>query len=238
MSGLSLRQFVVDQHCVPWKLRLAVRRMVPWQYRRRLLHGRVNLNTPAAMDQRYRSQGTDFRSMENLYGRLLPLLPSQGRLLDAGCGIAVLLRTIRQRYPQLELHGVDFSPVAVERTREYGFAAQVAVLPDLPYDDGCFDAVTCTEVLEHLDDPAAAVRSFARVLRAGGWLIVSAPQDLDPDHCLEHVQDFDEPALRGCLSQTGLDLVHLESVEREPHRKPGVSWLAVAVKVGSDADRR
>ncbi len=45
----------------------------------------------------------------------------------------------------------------------------------LPFRPGAFDAVKATEVLEHVPDPAAALRECARVLHAGGHLVVTVP---------------------------------------------------------------
>ena len=42
---------------------------------------------------------------------------------------------------------------------------------------GSFDLVFCTEVLEHVSNPFAAVREMHRLLRVGGWLYASAPYD-------------------------------------------------------------
>lgn len=41
--------------------------------------------------------------------------------------------------------------------------------------DASVDVVVCTQVLEHLEDPAGAVCEFLRILKPGGALIVSAP---------------------------------------------------------------
>ncbi len=215
---------------MPWKLRLLARAVIPWRVRRLLLQGRTNFNTPEAMDARYSEQGDDFSSMENLYAHILPMLPRCGRLLDAGCGIGVLLRYIRARLPGLDLHGVDFSAVAVERTNGYGFCARRATLPDLPYPDASFDCVVCTEVLEHLDDPVATMRAFHRVLCPGGRLIVSVPKSMGPDHCREHVQDFSQRSLRRCVIQGGFVVTSISLVDREPLHKPGASYLALAMR--------
>ena len=240
MAGSSFRQFVVEQHGIPWKLRLLVRRLVPWRLRRRVARGRTNLNRPETMDATYAALDDDFSSMDNLYDQLLPLLPERGKLLDVGCGIGVLLRRVRDRYPELGLCGVDFSAVGVERTRGYGFEAARTVLPEIPHPDRSVDCVTATEVLEHLDDPLAAVRSFHRVLTSGGRVVVSVPVGMGPDFCDEHVQDFAEPILRKLLTDGGFTVESIETVIREPERCDAASLLAVAIKVdsagGYDAD--
>lgn len=226
----DMREFVFKQYCIPWKIRLLVKYVVPWKIRRYLLYGRVNLNSPEAMDLRYSMQDDTFVSMENLYEYIIGLLPHKGRVLDAGCGIAVLLRMIRDRRPDLELYGIDFSQVAVARTRRYGFKAELAVLPDIPYPSGFFDVIISTEVLEHLERPDETVRSFFRVLKSAGRVIVSVPKGMGPDHCIEHLHDFDKDTLTCLFSDNGFVVEHLALVEREPHRKPGASYVLVASK--------
>jgi SAM-dependent methyltransferase len=45
----------------------------------------------------------------------------------------------------------------------------------LPFGDACFDRVICSEVLEHVADPARVALELARVLKPGGLLAVSVP---------------------------------------------------------------
>ncbi|MBK7933886.1 MAG: class I SAM-dependent methyltransferase [Acidobacteria bacterium] len=45
----------------------------------------------------------------------------------------------------------------------------------LPYKDDSFDYIVCIEGLEHIENPANAIREFSRVLKSGGTLIASVP---------------------------------------------------------------
>jgi SAM-dependent methyltransferase len=51
----------------------------------------------------------------------------------------------------------------------------VSDILDIPEPDGSFDAVLCTEVLEHLPDPVRALDEMARLLRPGGMFVITAP---------------------------------------------------------------
>ena len=51
----------------------------------------------------------------------------------------------------------------------------VSDILDIPEPDASFDAVLCTEVLEHLPDPVRALDEMARLLRPGGIFIITAP---------------------------------------------------------------
>src|SRR5205807_5517070 len=51
----------------------------------------------------------------------------------------------------------------------------VSDITAIPEADGSFDAILCTEVLEHLPEPVLALRELARLLKVGGTLILTAP---------------------------------------------------------------
>jgi SAM-dependent methyltransferase len=71
-----------------------------------------------------------------------------------------------------------FQPPAGSRWVVADLAGDCHVRADvvaLPFRTGAFDAVKATEVLEHVADPAAALRECARVLEAGGHLVMTVP---------------------------------------------------------------
>ncbi|WP_210441254.1 class I SAM-dependent methyltransferase [Nocardioides xinjiangensis] len=100
---------------------------------------------------------------------LLDDLPPGSRLLDVGCGTGTLVQSARAAGH--DALGVEPDPemAAMARART-GPDCEVAVgaLPDLPYADDGFDAVTAGFVLNHVDDPRAGARELARVAAPGG----------------------------------------------------------------------
>jgi ubiquinone/menaquinone biosynthesis C-methylase UbiE len=106
------------------------------------------------------------------------------RILDAGCGRGeVALACARAG---ADVAGVDYSPDAVEITRETlaefpGSDIRVGDVTALPWPDASFDRVQFSDVIEHLDPPQTvpALAEFRRVLRPGGYLLVhTAPNRL------------------------------------------------------------
>jgi ubiquinone/menaquinone biosynthesis C-methylase UbiE len=104
-------------------------------------------------------------------------------ILDAGCGRGeVLLACARAG---AKVAGVDYSQTAVELTKE-----TLADFPDadvrtgdvtaLPWQDGTFDRILFSDVIEHLDPPQTvpALSEFRRVLKPGGYLVVHTAPNL------------------------------------------------------------
>jgi SAM-dependent methyltransferase len=93
----------------------------------------------------------------------------RGRLLDVGCGLKPYGPLLA---PYITEHvGVDHpdSPHALTSVDV------LATAYDIPLEDGSFDTVLMTEVLEHLERPADAVAESFRLLRSGGRLILTTP---------------------------------------------------------------
>lgn len=105
-----------------------------------------------------------------------------GKFLELGCGNGKLLVQLSQRklYDAENIYGIEQSHVAIEPLRPVLPNVRVGNIQErLPYDDGMFDVVVMTEVIEHLLYPWEVVREIRRVLRPGGTLLLSFPNFLN-----------------------------------------------------------
>jgi len=93
-------------------------------------------------------------------------------ILDAGCGTGLNLRHLAAGST-----GIDINPrnVALLKQRLPKHTVIEGDVEALPFAAASFGTVLCTEVLEHVPDPAAALAEFRRVVRPGGVLIGSVP---------------------------------------------------------------
>jgi ubiquinone/menaquinone biosynthesis C-methylase UbiE len=92
--------------------------------------------------------------------------------LDAGCGTGLNLRNL-----PVGSTGIDINPRNIEILRRR-LPKHEIVLGDveaMPFADGSFNTVLCTEVLEHVPDTDKAIAEIRRVLRPGGTFIGSTP---------------------------------------------------------------
>ena len=147
-----------------------------------------------------------------------PAADGSRHVLDAGCGDGAFLEFLRRR--GFRVSGLEVAEAAAARARRRCSDADVRVgsLEDaVPFADAVFDAVWCTEVLEHLFDVHRALGELNRVLKPDGLLMLTTPyhgmaknvliallafeRHFNPD--LSHVRFFTRRSLDRCLRRGG-----------------------------------
>jgi len=111
--------------------------------------------------------------------KTLRKIPKNSRILDAGAG--------EQQYKQFCSHlnyvAQDFAQYDGKGNRKGLHKSSwdqskldiISDITDIPEPDASFDAIMCVEVFEHLPEPIKAIQEFARLLKPGGYLILTAP---------------------------------------------------------------
>src|ERR1035441_8959759 len=108
--------------------------------------------------------------------RTIQAIPAGKRLLDAGAGelrnrpLCAHLDYVSQDLCQYE--GAGDGKALQMGTWDTSMIDIVSDIVAIPAPDASFDVILCTEVLEHLPDPAAALREFSRLLKPDGQLII------------------------------------------------------------------
>jgi 2-polyprenyl-3-methyl-5-hydroxy-6-metoxy-1,4-benzoquinol methylase len=135
------------------------------------------MTIPAA-DVEQRARLSLGRSHQRIYQTVADLLAARGAtgvLADIGCGTGGLWEALRGRFQ---------SCAGVDAVRYDGLPADVAFhaadldATTLPLPDACVDVAAAVEVIEHLENPRRFVRELARIVRSGGWVVVTTPNQL------------------------------------------------------------
>lgn len=104
-------------------------------------------------------------------------LPTGTAILDVGAGQC----RYRELFAHCDYRAQDFGAYPgttdglFQETWAYGELDYASDITSIPVDDASFDAVLCTEVLEHVLHPIEAIGEMSRILRPGGRLYLSAP---------------------------------------------------------------
>ncbi len=103
-------------------------------------------------------------------------LPPSTPILEVGCGDGSFTKELAHFSSQITAIDISGSQIADNAGRLPGIKfLQHDVAERLPFANGAFRVVWCSEVLEHLFDPSFALQEMHRVLRPGGKLLVTVP---------------------------------------------------------------
>jgi SAM-dependent methyltransferase len=149
-------------------------------------------------------------------------------VLDVGCGTGEFTAALVQLGARPV--GVEVAQAALERARARHPGLDFRLVPfegPLPFDDGSFELVWASEVIEHVADTARWLSEVRRVLVPAGRLLLTTPSHGRLRLALTGVERFSEPlgdhlhlytqrSLRTVLDEFGFSDVRVRAVEGPP----------------------
>jgi SAM-dependent methyltransferase len=133
-------------------------------------------------------------------------LPAGSRVLDAGAGQAQYAHHFaRQSYT-----GVDLA--VGDAAWDYGKLQAIADLTALPFAPASFDACLNLVTLEHVREPALAVKEIGRVLKPGGSLLLAVPHEWEVHQAPHDYFRFTRHGIQLLLEQAGFQKIQIDPV--------------------------
>jgi len=149
----------------------------------------------------------------NTWPLVQTLLPPGGRRREVAPGL-------RPRLPLEETQFVDVSGPALAKLAQRGASVVGALITSLPFADASFDLVCALDIVEHVDDDAAALQELSRVARPGAAVLLSVP--LHPelwnafDDFVGHRRRYRPEVLADTLRRHGLTIEHSAAYGMQP----------------------
>jgi len=124
----------------------------------------------------------DIKRLNFIIDTLNKQLPEGAIVLDVGCGNGVISRSLGAK--GFNVYGIDVSEKTIEKARQLNTLSNVKFdvisAEQLVAEGKKYDAVICSEVLEHLNHPAGLLQVLYQSITDNGILIVTVPNGNGP----------------------------------------------------------
>lgn len=125
---------------------------------------------------------------EDSYKLIIDLINSQkinikGKILEAGCGTGAFGKRLLSSFKDINIIGVDISPVMVEKAKDekINYNATLGDLEDKNlFSKEEFDHIFCPFILHHFPDISKVVENFSYWIKKDGYVIIIEPNGDNP----------------------------------------------------------
>lgn len=163
------------------------------------------------------------------------MLPETGKVLDVGCGPGDLFKEVKERRPNLELTGIDFSRTATASAKKQGYNIIRQSVPPLPFKDKEFDVVVGNGIMEHVKEDWYL---FEEMERVGKKILLTVPENEPFDHPMieagEHRHIYRHDDFSGYKTKKLYDMFpriliySADLVEQQPFKKVYLAFSGYA----------
>lgn len=149
----------------------------------------------------------------------------QPTLVELGVGMGEFASLVRDYSLPYKYIGVDGSPRQIDTLQDDGFQTMLADFENqIPLEDDSVDVVVSLEVIEHIADAEQFVKEISRILKLGGFLILSTPNVGFALHRINyflyaevhqegiHLRHFNQARLNKILETHNLNLATKQSI--------------------------
>ena len=199
---------------------------------------RIVYDRMAELDERHWWYRARRRILETLIARKIEL-PADARILEIGCGTGHNLEMLR-RFGRVD--GIEIDPAArAVAAKRLGHAIGDAPLPDLTgVPERAYDMVAVLDVIEHVDEDVASLRSIAQRLKPGGKILITVPAFpwmwSAHDEVNHHKRRYTRASLRKAVEEAGLRVEMLSWFNSLLFPLAAAARLAGRVTGKSDSD--
>jgi 2-polyprenyl-3-methyl-5-hydroxy-6-metoxy-1,4-benzoquinol methylase len=149
---------------------------------------------------------------DHLRSEILNMVPKNGQVIGSiGCGQARTEGALVQA--GREVHGVDVSERAIEVAKQRITSAKVIKGDELmPFAEGSLDGLLLLDVLEHLPLAWERLSDYVKMVKKGGWVVISVPN-------MRHIEILTKLVLKGDWPEDEMGIFDKTHIQVMTHKR-------------------